>query len=101
MLKRYVIERNIPGVGQMSGEELGGAARTSNGALAQIEGIQWVHSYVTRDKTYCIYLAENEALIREHARISGFPANRITEVACIIDPATEQNCADAIAAVAA
>lgn len=101
MLKRYIIERDIPGVGAMSDEELGGAARTSNGALAKIEGIQWVQSYVTRDKTYCIYLAESEELIHEHARISGFPANRITEVECIIDPATEQNCADAVAAMAA
>ncbi len=93
MLKRYVIERDIPGVGAMTSQELGGAAKTSNSALAKIDGIQWVHSYVTRDKTFCIYLAESEAQIREHARISGFPANKITEVVGMIDPTTEQKCA--------
>lgn len=90
MLKRYIIEREIAGVGKLSPTELGGAAKTSNEALSKISGIQWQHSYVTKDKTYCIYLAESEEAIREHAKLSGFPANRITEVTGIIDPVTEQ-----------
>lgn len=92
MLKRYVIERDLPGVGSLSGKELGGAAQTSNKALAEIPGVQWEHSYVAGDKTFCIYLAENEERIQEHARRSGFPANRITEVVTVIDPTTETNC---------
>ena len=100
MLKCYVIERDISGVGAMTDEELGGAARTSNGALAKIDGIQWEHSYVTADKTYCIYLADDEAKIHEHARLSGFPASKVTEVACIIDPTTEQNVREALKAMA-
>ena len=92
MLKRYVIERDLPGVGQMSSAELGGAAQTSNAALAQIPGVQWEHSYVAGDKTFCIYLAESEEQIHEHARCSGFPASKITEVLTIIDPTTEANC---------
>lgn len=91
MLKRYVIEREITGAGKMTKPELGGAAKTSNEALSKLSGIQWQHSYVTADGTYCIYLAESEEVIREHARLSGFPANKITEVTSIIDPVTEQN----------
>jgi hypothetical protein len=72
--------------------ELGGAAKTSNAALAQIPGVQWEHSYVAGDKTFCIYLAENEAQIHEHAAKSGFPASRVTEVGKIIDPTTEAFC---------
>ncbi len=89
MMKRYVIERDLPGVGGMNSAELGGAARASNAALARIPGVQWEHSYVAGDKTFCIYLAESEERIREHAEMSGFPATRITEVAAIIDPTTE------------
>jgi len=91
MLRRFVIERDLPGVGALSAGELGSAARTSNQALAQVAGIQWQHSYVTADKTYCIYLAEGEAAIRRHAEISGFPASRIIEVEKIIDPVTERH----------
>lgn len=88
-MKKYVIERAIPGVGGMSTEELCGAARTSNDALAQLSPrVQWQHSYVAGDKTFCVYLAEDEAAIREHAEISGFPANTITEIANVIDPTT-------------
>jgi hypothetical protein len=88
-MKRYVIERDIAGVGQMTGEQLKGAAATSNAALAQLgDKVKWEHSYVTGDKTFCIYQAENEDVIREHARISGFPANKITEVSGEISPAT-------------
>lgn len=88
-MKRYVIERAIDGVGKLQGEELKGAAATSNAALAKLTGkVQWVHSYVADDKTFCIYLAEDEDAIREHARLSGFPATRITEVLRVIDPVT-------------
>ena len=88
-MKKCVIERAIPGVGGMSAEELCGAARTSNEALARLSPrVQWQHSYVADDKTFCVYLAEDEAAIREHAEISGFPANTITEIATVIDPTT-------------
>ena len=88
-MKRYVIERALPGVGAMNREQLMGAAATSNAALAKLSGkAQWVHSYVADDKTFCIYLAENEAAVHEHARLSGFPASKITEVRDIIDPLT-------------
>ena len=88
-VKRYVIEREIPGVDKMGQSDLSGAAKTSNAALTQLAPrVQWVHSYVAKDKTFCIYLAENEDHIREHARLSGFPANKITEVTGMIDPTT-------------
>ncbi|RVQ69477.1 DUF4242 domain-containing protein [Croceicoccus ponticola] len=89
MLHRYVIERDIPGVGKLTEPELCGAAKTSNEALAKIPGIQWEHSYVAGDKTFCIYLAESEDAIREHAKLSGFPATKITPITGIIDPTTE------------
>jgi hypothetical protein len=88
-MKRYVIERDIVGVGALSGDELSAAARTSNEALAQLAPrIQWDHSYVAGDKTFCVYLAEDEQVIREHASLSGFPASKIAEVIEIIDPTT-------------
>lgn len=88
-MKRYVIERDITGVGAMSEDELAGAARTSNDALAQLAPrVQWEHSYVAGDKTFCIYLAEDEEAIRRHSELSGFPATKITEVSTIIDPTT-------------
>ena len=88
-MKRYVIERDLPGVGTMNRQELKGAATTSNNALAKLVGkAQWEHSYVVDDKTFCIYLADNEAAVKEHARLSGFPANKITEVRAVIDPMT-------------
>ena len=88
-MKRYVIERNLPAVGQMKPSELAGAASKSNEALATLAPkVQWQHSYVSADKTFCIYLAENEDAIREHASLSGFPATTITEVDKIIDPVT-------------
>jgi hypothetical protein len=90
-MKRYIIEREIPGVDRMGRSDLSGAAKASNAALTQLAPkAQWVHSYVTKDKTYCIYLAENEDAIREHSRLSGFPANKITEVTGVIDPTTAQ-----------
>ncbi len=88
-MRRYMIERDIVGVGAMSEAELTGAARTSNAALAQLAPqVQWEHSYVAGDKTFCVYLAEDEAAIRRHAELSGFPASKITPVSSIIDPTT-------------
>lgn len=88
-MKKYVIERAIPKIGGMSETELSGAAKTSNAALAQLAPkVQWQHSYVTADKTFCIYLAEDEAAIHKHAELSGFPASVITEVTGMIDPTT-------------
>ncbi len=91
-LKRFLIERNIPGVGGMSIVELCGAARASNQAIAKIgSAIQWQHSYVAGDRTFCIYLADSEATIRQHAELSGIPVAKITEVSQIIDPTTANN----------
>ena len=88
-LKRYVIERNLPGVGSLTGQQVAEAAAKSNDALATLAGkVQWIQSFVANDKTFCIYLAENEAAVHEHARVSGFPANTVTEVSGIIDPMT-------------
>ncbi|MGI9319162.1 MAG: DUF4242 domain-containing protein [bacterium] len=88
-MKRYVIERDLPGVGSMSENELRQASSTSNSAISQLfPKVQWQHSYVTTEKTFCIYLAEDEDAIHQHAEISGFPANVITEVTGLIDPAT-------------
>lgn len=92
MLKRFVIERELPGVGSLSPADYGGAAKKSNETLAKLPGVQWEHSYVAGDKTFCIYLAESEAVIQEHARLSGFPASKVTEVLSIIDPTTERQC---------
>jgi hypothetical protein len=91
-LKRYLIERDIPGIGGMSIVELCGAARSSNNAIAQLgQGIQWQHSYVAGDKTFCIYIAPDEAAIRKHAELSGIPVTRIVEIPQIIDPLTAAN----------
>jgi hypothetical protein len=88
-MRKFIIERDIPGVDRMGQGDLAGAAKTSNAALAQLAPkAQWVQSYVAKDKTFCVYLAESEDAIREHARISGFPANKITEITGMIDPAT-------------
>ncbi|MDQ7249131.1 DUF4242 domain-containing protein [Dongia sedimenti] len=88
-MRRFVIERDIPKVGSFEREQLKGAAAKSNAVLAQLSpDIQWEHSYVAGDKTFCIYLARDEAMIRRHAEISGFPANKITEVRKMIDPTT-------------
>ena len=88
-MKRYVIERDLPGIGGMNRAQLKDAAATSNDALAKLAGkVQWDHSYVVDNKTFCIYLAENEAAVREHAKLSGFPATKVTEVRTIIDPLT-------------
>ncbi len=91
-MKRYIIERDIPGIGEFSLTELCGAARASNQALATLgPDIQWQHSYVARNKTFCVYLAKGEDEIRSHADLSGIPFSNITEVPQIIDPLTANN----------
>lgn len=87
--KRFMIERDIPGIGGMSTVELCGAARASNQAIADLGGkLQWQHSYVGGNKTFCIYLAESEDAIRRHSEMSGIPAGTITEIPQVIDPLT-------------
>ena len=89
-LRRYVIERDIPEVGTFEREQLQGAAAKSNEVLKQLgPDIQWVESFVADNKTFCVYLAKDEAIIRKHAEISGFPATKVTEVKKMIDPTTE------------
>ena len=89
-LRKFVIERDIPKVGSFEREQLRGAAAKSNEVLHQLgPDIQWVESYVADNKTFCVYLAEDVDAIREHAKISGFPATVITQVTSIIDPTTE------------
>lgn len=90
-LGKFIIERDIPQVGSLDREQLRGAAAKSNAALRELgPDIQWVESYVAGDKTFCVYLAEDEAIIRKHAEISGFPATKITEIRKMIDPTTER-----------
>ena len=90
-LRRYMIERDIPKVGTFEREQLRQAAGKSNEVLRQLgPDIQWVESYVAGDKTFCVYLAKDEAIIRKHAEISGFPATKITEISKTIDPTTEK-----------
>jgi hypothetical protein len=91
-MKRYLIERDIPGVGKLGRKELKGVAATSNEALARLGGTaQWLESFIVDDKTFCIYLAENEAVVRDHARLSGFPASKITEIRGVVDPMSAQD----------
>jgi cell division inhibitor SulA len=88
-MKRFVIEREMAGVGTLEREQMREAAQKSNSVLQQLgPDIQWVHSYVTADKIYCVYLAKEEKLIHEHAKLSGFPANKVSEVRRVIDPTT-------------
>ena len=88
-MPQYLIERHIPGVECMSADELKSVARKSNSVLADLgEEIQWLHSYVVVGKTYCVYTAPDEELIREHARMTGIPCNNITEILNIINPDT-------------
>jgi trimethylamine:corrinoid methyltransferase-like protein len=90
-LKTYLIEREIPDAGMLSAEQLKGISQKSCSVLKEMgPQIQWIHSYVTDDKVYCIYKAENEALIREHANKGGFPVNYVTELATVIDPETSR-----------
>lgn len=90
-MPKYVIERDIPGAGQLSTEQVHAISQKSCGVLSKLgPQIQWIESYVTGDKVYCIYIAPNEDLIREHARQGGFPANRIAEIKRVIDPTTAE-----------
>ena len=90
-MPKYVIEREIPGAGDLTPEQLTGISQTSCGVLRKLgPEIQWIHSYVTGDKIYCIYRAPNEQMIREHAAQGGFPANRVSEIKTIIDPTTAE-----------
>jgi len=90
-MPKYVIEREIPGAGNLNPEELRNISQRSCGVLRGLgPGIQWVESFVTDDKVYCIYIAPSEDLIREHAAQGGFPANRISEVKTVIDPTTAE-----------
>jgi len=90
-MPKFVIEREIPGAGSLSPQELQGISQTSCGVLQQMgPRIQWLHSYVTGDKIYCVYIAPNEEMIREHAQQGGFPANRISEIKSVIDPTTAE-----------
>ncbi|QGM45767.1 DUF4242 domain-containing protein [Methylocystis heyeri] len=88
-MPKFIIEREIPGAGQLTAADLQAVSQKSCSVLRELgPGVQWVESYVTDDKVYCVYIANDEALIRKHAEMGGFPANRISEVKAIIDPAT-------------
>jgi hypothetical protein len=91
-MRKFIIEREIPKVGTLEREQLREVAKTSNAALAKLgTDIQWVMSYVADEKTFCVYLAKEEAIIRRHAEISGFPATKITEIKRVIDPSTARD----------
>jgi hypothetical protein len=86
-MHRYVIERDLPGVGSFSAEQLQEAGQASNAALRDLgPGVQWVQSFVTEDRIYCVYLAKDEQIAREHAKLAGLPATRISEVKHVVDP---------------
>jgi len=90
-MPKFVIEREIPGAGKMTAEQLHGISQISCGVLKEMgSAIQWVHSYVTTDKIYCVYLAPNEEMVKEHAMKGGFPANVISRVSTMIDPTTSE-----------
>ena len=90
-MPKFVIEREIPGAGRLSADELRGISQNSCSALRELgPQIQWVHSYVTDDKVYCVYIAPDEATVRKHAETGGFPANSVSEVRSVIDPTTAE-----------
>ena len=90
-MPKFVIEREIPGAGNLTAEQLKGISQTSCGVLNKLgTDIQWVESFVTTDKIYCVYIAPNEELIKEHASQGGFPANKISKVATVISPTTAE-----------
>jgi hypothetical protein len=90
-MPKYVIEREIPNAGSLTTDQLTAISQTSCGVLRKLGSeIQWIHSYVTPDKVYCVYIAPNEEMVKEHARLGGFPANSISEVKTIIDPTTAE-----------
>ncbi len=91
-MPKFLIEREIPGAGNLSGAELQAISQTSCGVLQKMgPQIQWVQSYVTGDKVYCVYIAPNEEMIREHAQQGGFPANRVSQIKTVIDPTTAED----------
>ncbi len=93
-MPKFVIEREIPGAGSMSAQQLQGVAEKSCSVLRNLgPQIQWLHSYVTDNKIYCVYIAPNEEMVREHARLGGFPANSVAQVKRIIDPTTAESLA--------
>lgn len=87
-MPKFVIEREMPGVGGAPAAALQEAAKTSCGVLREMPRVQWVHSYVTGDKVYCVYIAPDEAAVRQHAERAGFPANSVARVTTMIDPTT-------------
>ena len=90
-MPKYVIERDLPGAGKLTSEQLRGVSQKSCNVLNELgPAIQWVHSYVTDDKIYCVYIAPNKQLVEQHAAKGGFPANRISEVREVIDPTTAE-----------
>ena len=90
-MPKFVIERDLPGAGQLTADQLQAISQQSCGVLRELgPQIQWVHSYVTDDKVYCIYIAPTAELVRKHAEQGGFPANRISEVRTVIDPTTAE-----------
>jgi Nickel responsive protein SCO4226-like len=90
-MPKYVIERELPGAGKMSPEQLRGISEKSCGVLKNLgPQIQWLHSYVTDDMIYCVYIAPNAEIVREHARQGGFPANKVSQVRSVIDPTTSE-----------
>jgi hypothetical protein len=90
-MPKYVIERELPGAGALTAVELQAISQKSVGVLSEMGGeVQWLHSYVTGDKIYCVYIAPHSDLVREHARRGGFPANVVAEVAGMIDPTTAE-----------
>jgi hypothetical protein len=90
-MPKYVIEREIPGAGKLTAEELKGISEASCDVLRKMGSeIQWIHSYVAEDKIYCVYVAPNEEMVREHAKLGGFPANSVSRVSTIIDPVTAE-----------
>ncbi|MBS0664667.1 MAG: DUF4242 domain-containing protein [Verrucomicrobia bacterium] len=90
-MPKYVIERDIPGAGKLTPDQLTAISQKSCGVLNKLgPTIQWVESYVTDDKVYCVYIAPNEALVREHAKQGGFPANRVSQVRTVINPTTAE-----------
>ncbi len=90
-MKRFVIERHIPGVGSLGPAELRGLAAVSNAAVLRLFGsVQWLHSHVAADNTFCVYLGDSESSLREHSRLAGFPVTRVNEIVTVLDPMTAQ-----------
>ena len=89
-MPKFLIEREMPGLGKLTPEELKKASQTSCAVLNRLNSVQWLNSFVTAYKLYCVYIAPNEELVREHAKLGGFPANAINKISAIIDPTTAE-----------